>query len=225
MFGQLGANELASANRGFGIPDLGSRYNELVQGGPARRQFWNAPVATNTTYVHAAVTDTGVAVEVTTGITNPDVPRALSATAGGTAGDIKAIQVTVHGTNIEDNEISESLPAFTVDTAGTVQGSVAFKTVTQIDIPAHDGTGATTAVGVNDKFGFDRILARGNTVILGTVDRVYETTRPTVVTDVDEIEKNTIDFNTAANASRDFEVWWIDAPASDPSDATYPIPA
>lgn len=106
-----------------------------------------SPAVGTNTNVHAAVTDNGSQQVVTTAITNPDVPRTVSATAGGTATDIKAIQVTVAGTNIWGQAITEVLPAFTVDTAGTVNGSKAFATVTSITIPAHDGTGATTSVG------------------------------------------------------------------------------
>ena len=110
-------------------------------------------VAASTTGVHAAVTDNGAPQEITTEITDPAVPRNISATVGGTGGDIKAIQVIVEGTNFLDAAISETLPVFTVDTGGSVVGSKAFKTVTKITIPAHDGTGATTAIGWGDKLG------------------------------------------------------------------------
>jgi len=56
---------------------------------------------------------------------------------GGTAGDIKAVQVTITGTNYNNEVITEDLPAFTENTAGTVTGSKAFKTVTEVVIPAH----------------------------------------------------------------------------------------
>lgn len=161
---------------------------------------YTTAAATSTTAVHAAVTDTGVQQVVTTAITNPDHPRAMTATAGGTAGDIKAIQVVVAGTNIWGQAITETLPAFTVDTAGTVQGSKAFATVTSITIPAHDGTGATTAVGINDKLGLPVCLDR-NTVIAAYLGGTKEGTAPTVAVDSDEVEKNTVDLNSALNAS------------------------
>lgn len=155
-----------------------------------------SPAATSTTAVHAAVTDDGTEQTITTAITNPDVPRAVTATAGGTAGDIKAIQVTVNGTNIDGEAISEDLPAFTVNTAGTVQGSKAFKTVTSIVIPAHDGNGATTAVGVNDKLGLPVKLSR-NTVIAAYKDGTKEGTAPTVAVSSSAVESNTVDLNSA----------------------------
>lgn len=151
--------------------------------------------------VLAAFTDVGVnAIFKTATITNPAVPRNLTATAGGTAGDIKAITPTVRGTNEAGVAIAETLPAFTVDTAGSIVGSKAFKTVTEIDLPAHDGTGATTSFGTGAKLGVGQILAR-NSALMAFLNNVREATMPTVVTDADEIEKNTFSLNSALDGS------------------------
>lgn len=158
------------------------------------------PALGTTTAVHAAVTDNGAQQVITTGLTQPPTPRNITATAGGTAGDIKAIQVTIAGTNEYGQTITETLPAFTVDTAGTVVGSKAFKTITSITIPAHDGTGATTAIGLGAKLGLGAMLAR-DTLLAGFLGGVREATRPTVATDSDEVEKNTVTLNSALNAS------------------------
>jgi len=155
-----------------------------------------SPALGTTTAVHAAVTDTGVQQVVTTGITNPDVPRNVTATSGGTAGDIKAIQVIVAGTNAEGVAITETLPIFTVNTATTVVGSKAFATVTSITIPAHDGTGATTAVGLGAKVGLgDRLSV--DTVLAAHLAGTREGTRPTVAVSSSAIESNTVTLNSA----------------------------
>lgn len=150
--------------------------------------------------VLAATNATGEALEITENLTNPAVPRNITATAGGTAGDIAAIQVTVEGTNYKDEVISEVLPAFTVDTAGTVQGSKAFKTVTSVDIPDHDGVGATTSIGWGDKLGLPDLLPH-NTVLSAFLNNTKEGTAPTVTTSTDNIESNTIDLNSVLNGS------------------------
>lgn len=150
--------------------------------------------------VHAAVTDNGSQQVITTGFTAPPSPRNITATSGGTAGDIKAIQVTITGTNANGETISETLPIFTEDTATTVQGTYAFASVTSMTIPAHDGTGATTSLGFGDKLGMPHLLP-GNTVLLATLGGTKEGTAPTVVTDSDEIEKNTCDLNSALNGT------------------------
>lgn len=159
-----------------------------------------SPALGTTTAVHAAVTDTGEEQTVTTGITSPPTPRNVTATAGGTAGDIKAIQVTVNGANEEGVAISEDLPAFTVDTAGTVVGSKAFATVTSITIPAHDGTGATTAVGLGAKLGLGERLSR-NAVRAAYFGGVLEGTPPTVATSATALESNTVALASALDGS------------------------
>lgn len=160
------------------------------------RTSLGSPALGTTTAVHAAVTDTGVDQTITTAITNPDVPRNITATAGGTAGDIKAIQVTINGTDATGATITEDLPAFTVDTAGTVVGSKAFATVTSIVIPAHDGTGATTAIGRGSKLGLGIPLGT-DTVIAAHLAGAREATRPTVTVSGTVLASNTIQLSSA----------------------------
>lgn len=157
-------------------------------------------VAADTNGVHAAVTDNGAQQVVTTGITNPAVPRNITATSGGTAGDIKAIQVVIAGTNYADEAITETLPVFTENSATTVVGSKAFKTVTSITIPAHDGTGATTEIGWGDKLGLPTELSH-NTVLFAFLNNTKEGTAPTVAVSASAIESNTVDLNSALDGN------------------------
>jgi len=115
---------------------------------------WSATeaVASDVDAVMAALTDDGEEAVVTTGLTNPPCPRNITVTAGGTAGDIKAISVTVAGTR-QGVAVSEVIGPFTVNTAGTVAGSKVFDKVTSVTVPAHDGTGATTSVGFGELLG------------------------------------------------------------------------
>lgn len=159
-----------------------------------------SPAAASTTAVRAAVTDNGAEQTITDGITNPDVPRCVTATAGGTTADIAAVQVVVNGTDASGATITETLPAFTVNTAGTVVGNKAFATVTSIVIPAHDGTGATTAVGRGDKLGLGAHLAR-NTVIAAYLNGAKEGTAPTVAVSASSLSDNTVDLNSALNGN------------------------
>lgn len=156
--------------------------------------------AASTTAVHAAVTDNGAPQVITTLITNPPYPRNITATAGGTAGDIKAIQVIVAGTDIDGNVITETLPAFTVNTPGTVAGAKAFKTVTSITIPAHDGLGATTSIGFEDIFGLPDLLAH-NTVLFAFLNNTKEGTAPTVTVSASAPSANTVDLNSTLNGT------------------------
>ena len=165
----------------------------------ARVNFPSAAAAANAG-VLAAVTDNGAEQVISSGLTNPVLARNVSATAGGVAGDIKAIQVIVEGTNMLDEVITETLPAFTVDTAGTVVGNKAFKTITKVTIPAHDGNGATTAIGFGSKLGIPYKL-ENNTVIAAYLNNVKEAVAPTVTVSTTHIDGNTILLNSALDGN------------------------
>jgi hypothetical protein len=173
-----------------------------VIGGAVISHAVGSPALGATTAVHAAtaVLASGGPQVITTGITSPAVPRNVTATAGGTAGDIKAVQVTVTGTNMAGAVITETLPAFTVDTAGTVIGSKAFATVTGYSVPAMDGTGATVAIGTGAKLGIPAMNAR-NTVIAAYLAGTKEGTAPTVAVSGTAMESNTVTLDSALNGT------------------------
>ena len=163
--------------------------------------FTCTPAAASTTAVHAAAACSVSATQtITTSITSPDVPRNITATAGGTAADVKAVQVIVYGTNYEDVAISETLPIFTVNTTGDVVGSKAFKTVTSYAVPAMDGTGCTVSIGYGDKLGLNDRLTR-NSVRAAYLNYVLEGTAPTVAVSSTAIESNTVDLNSALDGT------------------------
>jgi hypothetical protein len=183
-------------------PAAGQELQTSVPGVRADRAFlahieYSAAeaVAANTTGIHAAHTDDGAEETLTTGITNPPCARTITATAGGVAGDIKAIQVTITGTDLGGDVITEDLPAFTVDTAGSVEGALAFATVTEIVIPAHDGNGATTAIGFGQKMGLPYLL-QADTVIAALHNNTRESVAPTVTTAIQGVAANTIELDT-----------------------------
>lgn len=151
--------------------------------------------------VIAAWTDVGVdAVHKTATITDPAVCRNVTATAGGTSGDVKAIQPIVYGTDRAGAAISETLPAFTVNTTGTVTGSKAFATITYIDLPPHDGTAATTAFGTGAKLGLPVTMAR-NRVLAAFLANVKEATAPTVAVSATALCSNTITLSTTLDST------------------------
>ena len=136
----------------------------------------------------------------TTGITDPVIARNVTATAGGVGADIGAVVVTVNGTNLNDEVITEDLPTFVANTPAQKVGKLAFKTITSISIPAHDGLGATTKIGFGDCLGLPYTLSR-NTVFKTYLGNTLEGTAPTLVIDDTDVEKNTIILNTTLNGS------------------------
>jgi len=144
---------------------------------------------------------------ITTGILPLSVPRNITATSGGTSGDIKAVQVTITGTNFNDEVITEVLPVFTVNTATTVVGSLAFKTVTSISIPAHDGLGATTEIGFGTKFGIPYLLEADELVIVKLFNKAADT--GTVTADAVYLEKNVFALNGTADGTKAIDLYII----------------
>jgi hypothetical protein len=151
--------------------------------------------------VIAAWTDVGVQViHKTATITNPAVPRNITATSAGTAADINDVQAIVYGTNRAGQSISETLPIFTENSGTTVVGDKAFATITYIDLPIHDGTGATTAFGTGAKIGLPYKLSR-DTLVNAYLNGVREATRPTVAVSASALESNTVTLSSALAAT------------------------
>jgi hypothetical protein len=158
-----------------------------------------SPAVASTTAVHAAVTDNAALQTITSAITNPDVARNITATAGGTGANITAVQVIVTGTDQYGAVLTETLPAFTAATPGTVSGAKAFKTVTSIAIPAN-GTAVTTSIGKGSILGLKRRLSR-NSVLNAFLNGVKESTFPTVTFNATAISGNTVLLNSTLNGT------------------------
>jgi hypothetical protein len=200
------------------IGDRTYRLSRWSQGTLHLKQFWNMSfgytatqkkvAAGATTAVLAATATVVVGRTLNSGnatITNPDVPRALTITAAGTAADIAAGDVVITGTNVQGKTIVEN---FTManDLAGTVTGIQAFKTVTSIVFPAADGTGATISVGTSNKLGVNHPLFPGKTSVVVLSQSAVDATPlqqavPTVVTDGEQVEYNLITPATTPNGS------------------------
>jgi len=180
-------------------PFMGQLIRSKISGDPQDHAFiahvqYSAleAVAADIDGVHSAIALDVAGKDVTTGISNPVVPRNLSIT-GTKAGESLTGDVVITGTNALDEVISETI-ALNGDT--TVEGAYAFKTITKISVPARVTEGDTVKIGWADKLG-NKYLLTHNTVLMAFLNNTKEGTAPTVVCDSDEIEKNTIDLNSA----------------------------
>jgi hypothetical protein len=177
------------------------------------RQYIENPAAAGTTDIlsaDAGIIDTN-AVTISTFVAQPDVTRAVQFTIGGTAADIGTCTATVNGTDFHGQVISEDF-SVTANTAETLQGSKAFKTITSISLPAaceDSPYGATWSVGYSEKLGLKRCLAQAGHVVFSTVAGAYEATRATVANDAANIEGNTADFNGTMDGANDFEIFFF----------------
>ncbi len=164
---------------------------------------WTAAMAVvgDTDAVHAATSSLNSGPTTwTTAITNPPCARNITATSGGTAADIAAGTVVVTGTNLADEEITETLPTFTENSGTTVVGNKAFKTVTEIVVPDMDGAAASVSIGFGAKLGMPYILDH-DMILFTFFGGVVEATPPTLVIDDDELEKNVVTLNSTLDGS------------------------
>lgn len=166
--------------------------------------------ASNTAIMAATAATVGTDQTITSGLTDPDVPRVLKVVPGGTTGDIQESVVTVTGTNIEGKTITEEF-RFAADASSAVEGTKAFRTVTSVNIDAQLTTAATFSVGTTNKLGVNHRLYNQNTTVkvyyatsVGNPTSVTLDTEPTVTADEADVELNTVLPDTAPNSARFF---------------------
>jgi hypothetical protein len=188
------------------------RYDELL-----RTDVFGMPVhKTSVAHIHLTADQACVAdadgilkdatldAEETTEVTeflNPmPYPRNLTVVASAATGE--NAKVIVYGTNIADQAISEE---FTLAGDTPVVGIKAFKAITKIVLPVAAGS-ETINVGWGDKIGLP-FMMEDKTLVFALQAGALETTPPTLAADADEIEKNTIDLNSALHSEKAVDIF------------------
>lgn len=154
------------------------------------KQTIAAPALTSATVMKAlTATSASVTTTISTFLAQPDVPRNIIITTGGTTADCKLATVVVNGTNFYGTAISENF-AIADNQAGATTGTKAFKTVSSVVIPAQDGAGCTYSVGVGSKLGLKACMATADHFFHAGLGGVKEATAPTVTADASHVESN-----------------------------------
>lgn len=141
------------------------------------------PAAKSATAVHASLAGNAAANLFPGPITNPTVPRNLSAVA---AASYDGGSITVVGTDQFDKPVTETIVAVA---NSTVYGTKIFKTVTSITKGAVGANAAGVSIGTGDKLGIAHKLAGGGIQWLGatlgaatldipTIDTTYSAMTP-----------------------------------------------
>lgn len=177
---------------------------ELQSGKGALRlqTFTDAAAADADLILNDQATSDSVTTTVTTFLAQPDFARNIVITPGGTTADVPAGDITVTGTNIRGETITETF-TLTANQSSASTGSKAFKTVTSVVFPVQDGAAATYDVGTGVKLGLDRKMPAA-AVLDAYADGVRETTAATVAYSTSAVEGNTVSTNTAPDGSVDF---------------------
>lgn len=167
------------------------------------------------TYIYTSAVISGptsaAATTISTGLTDPDVPRNLVITPSGTTANVGTCNLVVTGKSIHGASITETF-AFTTSQATSITGNSAFKEVDSLTFPANcESTpfGAFWAVGLGDKIGLPRCLDNAGDVFHSLLNGSKEATGPTMAVDNDEVQKNTANFDGVYNSTNDFDLYYM----------------
>lgn len=117
-------------------------------------------------YVLSSTAGTTGTQVITAGITNPDVPRVLAVTTGGSGASAGNILIT--GVNVEGKTITDTIA---INTGGGQNvGALVFKRVTSVTIPAALGTSGTITVDTTNKIGLNHRGVPNYTTIVAVYD-------------------------------------------------------
>jgi len=155
--------------------------------------------AADTDYCHAAEAGSGESKDVTTAITNPDVPRITSITV--TNNSTPEGDVTVYGT-LADGSVTTDV--ITIVAGDTAYGVKAFATLTKYNIPAGVDAGDTVALGIGDKIGLANDVSAEADIYKKHVDGIDESDEISSKVDA---TNNTLDCATIVN-NEDITVWY-----------------
>ncbi len=128
---------------------------KFVAGYTKYRKMPAAASASSVLSAAALTFNATTALTITSGITNPDVPRNLTMAGSGSGVGGHA---TVTGLNVEGKTISE---VFALNGTSTITGSLAFKNVVSVLVSTQGASGLTLNVGVGNKLGLYHRLEPG----------------------------------------------------------------
>jgi len=162
-----------------------------------RRVALGSPAAASDTAVHATIplTSAGAGQDITTAITNPDVPRVarIKGNASGNTGN-----VVITGKNLLGATVTDTIA---LNGATAVEGTKALVSISNIHVPpeVHAGTD-TVSVGYGSVLGLSLLLDR-NSVEKAWLAKTVEGTAPTVTVSATVIESNTVKLYSALNGT------------------------
>lgn len=177
-----------------------SRTEWFSAKGTLYKQTYTAPAAAAATGVLGSTTQpTSGTTVVTTGITNPAVPRAVSVTGN---------QATCTGNLVVAgfNQFGEAITdTIAISGTSTVAGVKAFARITSITVPTRGAASDAVTVGIAAVLGLDRKISdAGAACLVASVNGTREGTLPTM-----NATNHTVVFNTAPNGSRNYVMYMV----------------
>ena len=177
-----------------------------------KQSFANLLASSSTRLLSSNAGPTSAAEKVVSSFSaQPDVPRNLEISPGGTTGDIENCTVVVAGTNISGDSISEDF-VFVANQTAKVVGHDAFASVSSITWPASCESGAfaaTWSVGIGEKIGVKRCMDNAGDILFSLKDGAKEGTAPSMVASSSRLSSNTADFNGTMDGAADFVLYFF----------------
>lgn len=163
---------------------------------------WATPATSSTTVLVNGQSVSGFAVNTLgTFVAQPDVPRTISVTFGGSLGSVGGGNVVVAGLNIFGKPILEQL-AIGNGQAGSVTTQRAFQSVSSVTLPASLGVSSLVSVGLGSSLGLIRCSDRVGDYVFSEFDSAYETSRGTMKVNSTLVELNTFQPNGTLNGAK-----------------------
>jgi len=175
-------------------------YNDSVSSTNVQVIHFQDLKAASVTHIHAAITGNGASQDITTAITNPDVPRVASITATNNATiptGVVTITGLVRGVSTTD--------AITITGGSTVNGVKPFDTITNINIPAGVDVNNTVSIGIGDVLGLPKEINLTSDVYKKSVNSVDVTTE---ISGKVNATYGTLDCSTIV-ANEETTIWYL----------------
>lgn len=172
-----------------GTAQLTGTTGWTAQGATARYNSWATPrPPSSSAFVMAAQqASTSASTTITTfssaggaALNSPDYPRAVRVCPSTSALNAanSSVSVIVNGTNQFGTTVSDTISMG--NGPGPVDGTVAFKTITSIVLPACSSPLTPFTIGLSNIFGLDRTPVSPAAAITASVNGTAETTRPII---------------------------------------------
>jgi len=212
----LQKNQLNRSNESARRASLGTRVDALEFGSaispptgtvtPYRLTLYETAPAIGATdaVLDATLLVQTVTQDIATGLTDPDYPRTLTITGGdaNVSGD-----VVISGTNILDEAIEDTIASNGV---ATVEGVMAFKTVTNINLPPYSVAGTETIkVGTGNSIGFPVAIPNASLVKIASFNLTVDTSG--TVFPAATVEESLYIPNGTLNGTALLQLWFLSA--------------
>jgi hypothetical protein len=173
------------------------------------RYTWATPkIGSAITALSAGAVTNGSATTFTTFAAQPDYPRNLVMTPGGTTANVGAGTAVVTGTNIFGKTITENFTIASTQSTATT-GALAFASITSVVFPAATGTGVTLTIVAGNKLGTTRCSNDAGDYVFSKFNGAYETTRGTYAPGTANVESNTFTPNGTMDGTKPVHVYFV----------------